>query len=159
MKKIIICLVLFLNIFSCSEPEKDFKSFYINNSKDFESLLGYLEKKYVDEIDYVDDVRVVLYNCDKDQKALPVEICDENITEIMGDLKIKEISIEKEPCEHDKNTKNFGRIYFKIDKSEYYPITYYIYDYCAEQYAYESQTILHVTISGNWSYLKDSNFP
>lgn len=76
----------------------------------------------------------------------------------MNELEIREIKFVKkgESC---SRASMFNELYFERRKVNYYPIVYYLYEYCGTSNKVETKTIYYSPINSHWSLLIDSSYP
>lgn len=166
MKKRFVRILGFLLIFfifsSCGRNEgKYLKQLDSENVMKLESLLHYIENKYNKTINdsTSNRQRIVFVDCKKEDKLSKDYICcDYEVLKRMEELKITEVCFEKIYGNCNSNGK-FSEVYFRKKKWFYYPVVYFLYEYCETKEALETPTIYYHPVNKHWSLYIDSNYP
>lgn len=156
--KIIIFQILLTS--SCEHKHLNYKEFFHTNESKFESLIDILKTKYINDWKLKNEVRILIYDCNEENKMLPNFICDKDLDNLMQELKIRNIILEKEYC---ASSVVFDKIYLKLipnfsNPSNFFPIKaeHYVYDFCGKEiFSYEDHKIIHNSLDKNWSYLSE----
>lgn len=164
--KINLLFIFIIITFSCKN-KNDYKVNFQENKSEYNSLLKYLEKNYLRNQKYRNEVRIILLNCDEYEKTMKVEKCDKKLNNLMSELGIRSINLEKESSSCNSSV-FFDKIYVMLGKKEYYPAVYYLYDYCINeslvmekqnQEESKSEKVSYSYLSGKWYLIVDKNYP
>ncbi len=99
---------------------------------------------------------LVLYNCKKENKRLPSELCYASIEEQMHALHIKRITLSAEECTSDSIM--YDKISYTLENNGQLPVEEILFDYCATHYTEDGDIFMHRNIDENWSYIRDNDF-
>ena len=153
-----VVIILSLTVSSCSRQDKRHYSFWEKNVDKLNTIREYIEVNYDSLLNNTDkrSQRIVFIDGNKIQNISEDYIDnDKNIIQSMSNLKLKEIRFERKKCGNNA----FGEIYFQVEKFNYYPIVYFVYEYCGVTEELNTATIYYKPLNDKWSLLIDSNYP
>lgn len=161
IRKILVFLTALLVLYGCSNNKEKYVKTLNSKLEDLNSLLNYIEINYADTLQNTlrKRERIVFVDCKKKGNLSKDYMCDcEDVIEKMKDVGIREIRFEnvKVDCE---TSMQYSEVYFQKKKLFYYPVVYYLFEYCETKSPIETNTIYYKPVNKHWSVYIDSNFP
>lgn len=161
LKKTLFILGILLLLAACGKDKAKYSKILIKKLDGLNSLLTYIEINYADVLQDSLKVRerIVFINCEKEGELSDNYMCEsKDVIDKMKELGLREVRFErvKVDCETDKI---FTEVYFQEKKLFYYPVVYFLYEYCETKSAIETNTIYYKPVDKHWSVYIDSNFP
>jgi hypothetical protein len=160
VKNILILLGVLVLLTACSKDKEKYVKSLNKKQQALSELLNYIETNYSDILNKrAHRERVVFVDCDKAGNISDDYICEcEDVLKKMKDIDISEVRFEKVKVNCETN-KVFTEVYFQEHKIFYYPVVYYLYEYCEAGTPLETNTIYYKPVNEHWSVYIDSNFP
>ncbi len=152
---LITTLIILFSAFACEPNDGNYLNHFLENEDDIDLLQAHINRNYMHSRD-TSRLRIVFDICRQGKRVLPAGVCDDFVISKMKQLKFREIRLEKEYC----NGKNeFDRMYILVDKTDYYPTVFYVFDLCKEKNSFKSEKVEYEFIKPHWSLLIDRSFP
>ncbi len=161
LKNISIVLSVILLLTSCVKDKEKYTKTLNKKLDDLNSLLSYIETNYADVLqDTINErERIVFINCKKEGELSKDYMCESNdVIEKLKDIGLREVRFEKVKVDCETG-KVFTEVYFQEKKLFYYPVVYYLFEYCETKNPIETNTIYYKPVDKHWSVYIDSNFP
>ena len=161
LKNTLIVLSAIILLTACGKDKGKYVKTLNKKLDDLNGLLTYIETNYAEVLQDTlkNRERVVFINCKKEGELSDDYMCESNdVIEKLKDIGLREVRFErvKVSCETGKI---FTEVYFQEKKLFYYPVVYYLFEYCETQNPIETNTIYYKPVNEHWSVYIDSNFP